>query len=309
MAKCLILGANGFLGSHLVDSLAQRHHTVRAFDRFDSDIRFFNHKNIQMRTGDFLNRHDLREALKGVDYVFHFISTTTPFTAEDDPLIDIETNIKMSVELFDECVKQKIQKIIFPSTGGAMFGANNDRTLFSETMTPQPLSPYAIGKLAIEHYLHYFEKKYTVASVVFRISNPYGERQAMHSKQGVIPIFLEHIANDEPITVFGDGSMVRDYIYIKDVAEMIAESFQRAKQNLYNLGSGQGVSVNELINKIQKVAGKPSKIVHRPNLATFVERSVLDVSRFQREFHMPPGTSLQSGIQKTWDYIQRGHSL
>lgn len=310
MANCLILGANGFLGSHLVDSLIQRRHVIRAFDRFpDATIRFVQNKKIEMATGDFLNRHDLREALKDIDYVFHFISTTTPFTAEDDPLIDIETNIRMSVELFEECVRQKVKKVIFPSTGGAIYGRNATSTPISEEVTPQPISPYAIGKLAIEHYLHYFERKHNLASVVFRISNPYGERQALNSKQGVIPIFLEHIANNEPITVLGDGSMVRDYIYIKDVVEMIAESFAHAKQNLYNLGSGQGVSVNELTQKIQNVIGKPFTIVHQPNLTTFIERVVLDVSRFQNEFHIQPQTSLHDGIQKTWQSIQHDHNL
>lgn len=310
MANCLVLGANGFLGSHLVDSLIQRRHTIRAFDRFPDDvIHFVPNPKIEMVTGDFLNRHDLAQALKDIDYVFHFISTTTPFTAEDDPLIDIETNIRMSVKLFEECVRQKVKKVIFPSTGGAMYGANAKKTPISEEALPQPISPYAIGKLTIEHYLHYFERKHTLASVVFRISNPYGERQALNSKQGVIPIFLEHIARSEPITVLGDGSMVRDYIYIKDVAEMIAGSFMHSKQNLYNLGSGQGVSVNELIAHIQKVVGKPLKITHQPNLPTFIERVVLDASRFQKEFHLQPQTSLHDGIQKTWQYIHYSHNL
>lgn len=308
MAKCLVLGANGFLGSHLVDALRKRRHTIRAFDRFDTDVRFIDNAKIQKVTGDFFNRHDLREALRGIDYVFHFISTTTPLTAEDDPLIDIETNMKMSVRLFEECVKQKVKKIIFPSTGGAIYGMNAKRTRISESVTPLPISPYAIGKLAIEHYLQYFKRKHSLSSVVFRISNPYGDRQALNSKQGVIPIFLEHIARNEPITVLGDGSMVRDYIYIYDAAEMIAESFLHTKQNVYNLGSGRGVSINELIKTIRKVVGKPFTIEHRSNLSTFIERVVLDVSRFQSEFHVRPETLLEDGIRKTWMYIQK-HSL
>lgn len=304
MANCLVLGANGFLGSHLVDSLVARGHKVRAFDRFSNGAPLYNaHENVEQYVGDFLNRYSLAEALKDIDHVFHFISTTTPITAENDPLIDVDTNIRMSVELFDECVKQNVKKVIFASTGGSIYGIDAGEEPISEDVTPRPISPYAIGKLTIEHYLHYFERKFGLSSVVFRISNPYGERQALNSKQGVIPIFLQHIHNNEPITIFGDGEMVRDYIYVKDVVEMIAESYDKANNNLYNLGSGHGVSLNHLVEEIEKVVEHPFEVNHQPNLSTFVDKVVLDVSRFQQEFQPTNSTSLQDGIRKTWNYI------
>lgn len=305
MAKCLVLGGNGFLGSHLVDSLVQQGHTVRAFDRFSGEVRF-EAENVEQFTGDFLNRAELNQALKDIDYVFHFISTTTPFTAENDPLIDIETNIRMSVELFDECVRQKIKKVIFASTS-SIYGPDVGNEPISESVTPEPVSPYAIGKLTIEHYLHYFKHKHGLESIVFRISNPYGERQALNSKQGVIPIFLERIAAGEPLTVFGDGSMVRDYIYIKDVADMVAKSFENAKRHLYNLGSGHGESINQIIDEIKQVVGQEVKVDHQPSLSTFIPRIVLDASRFQQEFGLKPQVSLHEGIQKTWQYTKSRH--
>src|SRR2546430_162746 len=110
MSKCLMLGANGFIGSHLVDSLVQQGEEVRAFDKFSSDrVNFQPSKSIEIFSGNFLNRNDLNQALKGVDYVFHLVSTTTPATAENDPIIDIDTNIHMSVELFEDCVSHQIK--------------------------------------------------------------------------------------------------------------------------------------------------------------------------------------------------------
>lgn len=305
MAKCLVLGGNGFLGSHLVDSLVGQGHTVRAFDRFSRGTKF-EAEGVEVVTGDFMNRHELNEALKDMEYVFHFISTTTPFTAENDPLIDIETNIRMSVELFDECVKQNIKKVIFASTS-SIYGPDVGDEPISEMVIPEPVSPYAIGKLAIEHYLHYFNRKHNLESVTFRISNPYGERQAPNSKQGVIPIFLEKIANNEPIAVFGDGSMVRDYIYIKDVADMVAKSFKDTKHHLYNLGSGHGESLSQIMDEIKQVVGRELQVDHKPSLSTFVPRIVLDASRFQNEFGLKPQVSLHDGIQKTWQYIESQH--
>ncbi|HUS25888.1 MAG TPA: NAD-dependent epimerase/dehydratase family protein [Nevskiaceae bacterium] len=304
MAKCLVLGGNGFIGSHLVDSLIEAGHSVRAFDRYgDRPAKFLAHTNVETYKGDFLNRADLSNALQNMDYVFHFISTTTPITAENDPLIDIETNIKMSIQLFEECVNHKIKKVIFASTGGAIYGASSVGKPLAETVLPLPFSPYAIGKLTIEHYLRYFNKKFGLNSLTFRISNPYGERQSLLSKQGVIPIFLQHIAGNEPITVLGDGSMVRDYIYVKDVARLITASFEQAREQLYNLGSGRGETVNELIQAMEAVVDRPIRRNQQEVPVTFVDKVVLDIGLYTSEFGDQPMTSLEEGIRKTWEYV------
>ncbi len=305
MANCLVLGGNGFIGSHLVDALVASGHSVRAFDRYsNSQIQFNDNPKVERFIGDFLNRSDLQNALKGIDYVFHFISTTTPITSEADPLIDVDTNIRMTIELLQECVDNgNIQKVIFASTGGSIYGLNSGGSV-SEDVLPLPISPYAIGKLTIEHYLRYFEKKHGLNSLIYRISNPYGERQPLANKQGVIPIFLHRIAQHEAITVLGDGSMVRDYLYVKDAAQMIAESFATASEGVYNLGSGHGVSVNELVEVITEATGQDVQVNHEPKPVTFVEQIVLDTSKFEQEFNLKPQTELKDGVLKTWEYIK-----
>lgn len=304
MARCLVLGANGFIGSHLVDSLVEQGHTVRAFDRFSGDVLFQEHPNVEIVSGDFLNRGDITDALKDIEYVFHFISTTTPATAENDPLIDISTNIRMSVELFEECVEAGVKRVIFASTGGAIYGEGDNP--HKEEDLPLPVSPYAIGKLTIEHYLRYFRVKHGLDSVVLRISNPYGERQSFHRKQGVIPIFLENIYRGKPLTILGDGSMVRDYIYVKDVATIAASIFDKETQNkTYNVGSGQGVTVNELVSVVERVSNKTAEIESRPAPTTFLHEVVLDTSRFTNEFGVLTQTTLEDGMRATYAYIAR----
>jgi UDP-glucose 4-epimerase len=303
MSKCLVLGANGFLGSHLVDHLVGAGHDVRAFDRYPDDkARFEPSQKVEKVAGNFLNRQDLADALEGVEYVFHFISTTTPISSDNDPLIDVETNIRMSIELLQECVNKGVKKVVFASTGGAIYGLNSSENV-GETIVPQPVSPYAIGKLTIEHYMRYFAKKHGLQGLVYRISNPYGERQSLAAKQGVIPIFLQHIAKDEPITILGDGSMVRDYIYVKDVARLITDSFESASQDLYNLGSGSGHTINQIVDVMKQVVGQDFKIEHRENLATFVDKIVLNPNRFIEEFNLRPEVSLEDGINATWQYV------
>lgn len=302
MSNCLVLGANGFLGSHLVDTLISKNEFVRAFDKYPDDKTRFNaSENIELFHGEFLNETDLDKALLGIDYVFHFISTTTPISSEANPLVEIDTNIRYSVELFQKCVDNNVKKVIYASSGGSVYG-NAGRDLIDENTIPNPISPYAIGKLTTEKFLSYFFEKYGLERVVYRISNPYGTRQSINARQGVIPIFLQHVLKDEPVQVFGDGSMVRDFIYVKDVAEMIVGSFENARDDLYNIGSGHGVSVNELIEIIYSVTGQTSKVNHVPAPATFVEKNVLDNSKFLKEFSISPRIDLREGIKYTWEH-------
>lgn len=304
MSVCLVLGANGFIGSHLVDALVAEGHRVRAFDRPGRAIpRYDLNEAVEAYYGDFLNMGDVRAALQGVEYVFHFISTTTPASAENDPLVDVDTNIRTSIELFQHCVESGVKRVLFASTGGAIYGENNKETC-AETDLPQPVSPYAIGKLTIEHYLRYFKVKHGLDSITFRISNPYGERQPLHRKQGVIPIFLENIAAGRPLSVMGDGSMVRDYLYVKDVAVMVAMTFDKnSKHIVYNLGSGKGLSVNDLVAEIEAASGKKAVIEHVPVPPTFVRKVVLNTGRFAEEFGVTPQVPLADGLEATLAYI------
>lgn len=307
VAKVLVLGANGFVGSHLVDSLVAKGHTVRAFDRFSSGgPRFEPSNQVEVYAGNYLDKGDLQRALKDMEYVFHFISTTTPVTAENDPTTDIETNVRMSVELFKLCVEAKVKRVIFASTGGAIYG-DSSIELFKETDTPYPVSPYAIGKLSIEHYLRYFKVKHGLDSISLRISNPYGERQPFHRKQGVIPIFLERIARNQPIMVLGGGTMVRDYLYVKDLTNAIASTFsQQARHDVYNIGSGHGTSVNDIVEIVSNITGIKPRIDHQEAPSTFTKRFVLDTKRFEEDFGERIAlTSLEDGVRATYQYIRQ----
>lgn len=307
MAETLVLGANGFIASHLVDKLASDGHHVRAFDRHSSNRQVYETSpNVEAFAGDYLNQGDLKAALEDIDYVFHFISTTTPATAENDPTIDIETNIRMSVELFKLCVDAKVQRVIFASTGGAIYGDNGiEGVAHSEVEPTMPKSPYGIGKQAIEGYLRYFVNKHGLDSTSLRISNPYGERQPTHRRQGVIPIFLDNIEHDRPLDVYGDGSMVRDYIYVKDLAAMVAGMFEADNlKPVYNLGSGQGNTITELIDIAKEVTGKDPEIHHKPVPTTFLQEVILDTSLYEADFGKFPLTNLRDGMTATYKYIQ-----
>ena len=303
MADCLVVGGNGFIGSHVVDALVARGHRVSAFDRFGRGGTQFTAPGVNVIAGDFLNVADVRRAVEGHDIVFHLLSTTDPATAENDPTVDIRTNVMSSIELFNACVQEGTTRLVFASTGGAIYG-DQDKTVFDEHDVTLPVSPYAIGKLAIENYLRYFRRKHGLESTIFRISNPYGPRQNPEKRQGVIPIFLRRLADGVPATVFGDGSMVRDYIYVAVLAEMIAEaSTGSPAHDVYNLGSGRGVSLTDIIATINEATGLQLATEHQPRPATFVDHVTLGVSRFESEFTSRPSTTLLDGVKMTWKDI------
>lgn len=304
---CLVLGGDGFIGSHLIDDLVARGYSVRAFSHFHNGVSFnLEHLKgkIEFFAGDFLNVSDLNKALNGVDYVFHMISLSTPGSTMNDPLLDIDTNIRGTVNLLNLCVRHNVKKIIFPSSGGTVYGETGE-DFVSEFSITNPICPYGISKLTIEKYLDYFYRVHGLDYLVFRISNPYGERQNLIGNQGIVSIFLNLIRNNSHINVFGDGSNVRDYIYVKDVTSFISDVFSLFTNcKLYNLGSGRGISVNELIETIKTVTSKDVRVRYLDSRKVDVKRFVLDISRVKNEFNFHPKVDIIAGIGKTWEYIR-----
>lgn len=308
MAKCLVLGADGFIGYHLTMGLLNAGHEVRAFCRLREGKPINlpeEHSSMELFSGDFFKQGDLDRALSGIEYVFHLVSTTNPATSAQNPLLDIETNVRMSVELFQLCAAHKVRRVIFPSTGGAIYGRAVEHA-FSEHDVAEPISPYAIGKQAIEGYLRFYDQAHDLDYLSFRISNPFGERQNIVGSQGVIPIFMKHLKDGSALTLYGDGSMIRDYIFVTDLTDAIVRSFDKpAKHHLYNLGNGLGVSLNQLIEKLERTTGMKAKIDSRPSRPSDIQNVVLDVSRFESEFGKLAKTPFEKALSTTWAFVKQ----
>ncbi|MBN1252319.1 MAG: NAD-dependent epimerase/dehydratase family protein [Bacteroidales bacterium] len=306
--KCLILGADGFLGSHLACQLLNVGFEVRAFDRFRDnktnnldDIK----GKIELVSGNFLNREDLIRATDKVDWVFHFISTTTPASSSKDPIFDVTSNIVGTINLLDICKQNQVKKIIFASSGGTIYG-DQDKEKYNEIDPTLPISPYGISKLTIERYLQYYKINYGLDYLILRYSNPYGLSQNKAGTQGVIPIFLNKIKIEEPIMIYGDGENVRDYIFVEDLVALTIQLLNKENKKFqtYNVGSGQGVSLNQLISNIESVTGRKFNITREPARAFDVRRVVLDNDRLITEIGSFEFTPLNKGIEKLWQVMQ-----
>jgi UDP-glucose 4-epimerase len=297
--RCLVLGANGFVGSHLVDELAAAGYQVRAFDRFNRRRQFLRDKNIEVFKGDAYDEASTDAALKDVDYFFHCFSATTPYSSDNDPFSDIDKNLRPSVRFFEQCLEHQVKKVIYVSSGGAIYGSISERRPARETDMTTPVSPYGITKLATENYLAYFNRKFGLDFVAYRLANPYGPRQANRT-QGVIPIFIDKITAGKELVVYGDGTSSRDYLYVRDATKMIVESFStHTKYQTYNIGSGRQTDLNKIIKAVEKATGKKAKVHYKPAPKTFLQKSMISVARFNREFGSKAKTPLTKGLKQT----------
>jgi len=303
--KCLVLGGDGFIGSHLVEDLLTRNLNVRVFEKLENNklknlgrVR----KKIDLFFGDFRKKSDLNNAVKEVDFVFHFISLSTPASTVDNAKKDIEDNLINTINLLDVCVKNKVKKVIFPSTGGSIYGTPKEGYAHEESPLA-PITPHSINKLCVEKYLNYYKRHYNLDYVIYRISNAYGERQATEGKQGVIPIIMKKVLNNETIDLY--GNTIRDYIYVKDATYFIGNNFDKDhKYTVYNLGSGKGISLFRLVKIIEKINGAPIKINKLKRREFDVGKIILDVSRIKNEFGFETKTDIKEGLEKTFYYIK-----
>lgn len=303
----LILGGAGFIGSHIVDALVTRGHKVRVFDRLNVDTSNLTDAlpHIELFRGDFLNESDMSCALQDVDFVVHLISTTLPKTSNDNPVYDVESNVVGTLKLLNLSRQYGVKKIVFLSSGGTVYGPSVTCPI-SETSATDPICSYGITKLAIEKYLHLFHHLHNLDYVVLRVANPFGERQNPGSGQGAVAAFLWKFLQEEPITVWGDGSVARDYFYISDlVLAILAAIESETPSKIYNIGSGVPRGLNELLSIMQAVTGRTPVIQYTPARKLDVPINFLDISRAQKDLHWQPRVSIEEGMARTWAWLQQ----
>lgn len=304
MVDALVLGGNGFLGSSLVDELATAGHRVTVFDRFSRDT-VYTAPDVRAVQGDLGDADAVADAMAGQQVVFHFGGATTPVSSLRDPLAEVQREVATTVSMLTAAAERGVERVVFASTGGAVYGDVGPEPA-SEQTAPAPISPYGIGKLAVEGFLRYFRDVTGLDTIALRISNPYGPRQRADREQGLIPILLRRLAAGEPVLVYDDGSMVRDYVFAPDVARQVARLADADHAHaVYNVGSGEPHSVAEVLALAEAVAGRRAQVERRQTPRGFVARSLIDVSRFDTEFGRTATVELADGIERTWREISR----
>lgn len=300
--RALVIGGSGFIGSHLVDALLAQGKKVRVYDRTPERFRA-TPTGVEFMQGEFGDTAMLAEALADIDQVFHLVSTMVPSTSNLDPVADIQGNLINTVRLLELMRSAGVKRMVFLSSGGTVYGIPKEDPV-TEDHPLHPISSYGIVKVAIENYLHMEHHLHGLSSVILRASNPYGPRQGHGGVQGVIGTFLWKIAQGDPIQLWGDGSVVRDFIHVRDFTELCSRVSDTDLTGSFNAGSGKGNSINDVITTITKVIGKEVNPIHKPGRGFDVPRVVLDISSIRQETGWSPTITLEEGIADTWKWVQ-----
>ena len=303
--KILILGGFGFIGTNLTEELLKRgNYEIIIFEAKNVIIQNPDLLNdVKVYYGDFHNEKEYEIIFKEnqIDIVIHLIGTTVPSISNENIIYDIDSNLVNTIKLLNIMKQYQIKNIVFPSSGGTIYGISKEEHKESDSTTP--ISSYGIMKLTTEKYLYLYNYLYGINYLILRLSNPFGKYHK-NFQQGLINVVLEKILNEESIEIWGDGSVVRDYIYIKDIVRIMVDLIEKNVQNeIINIGYGRGYSINEILTIIREEIGDfPLKYVEKRKVD--VPYLILNIDKL-RTFIDINLIGIEEGIKKTYDWLKK----
>ncbi|ACB08784.1 MAG TPA: UDP-glucose 4-epimerase [Thermotoga sp.] len=303
----LVTGGAGFIGSHVVDKLIENGYGVIVVDNLSSGkVENLNRNALFYEQS--IEDEEMMErifSLHRPEYVFHLAAQASVAISVREPVRDAETNIIGSLVLLEKSIKHGVKKFIFSSTGGAIYGENVKVFPTPETETPHPISPYGIAKYSIEMYLEFFAREYGLKYTVLRYANVYGPRQDPYGEAGVVAIFTERMLRGEEVHIFGDGEYVRDYVYVDDVVRANLLAMEKGDNEVFNIGTGRGTTVNQLFKLLKEITGYDKEPVYKPPRKGDVRKSILDYTKAKEKLGWEPKVSLEEGLKLTVEYFRK----
>ena len=302
--RCLVLGGGGFIGINLCTTLAGRVGALKVFCRRPVDI-----QGAEIVLGDFLNAADVTRAVQDVDVVFHLVGTRLPAESTAAPHRDAKENILGSLQLLEACRVHGVKRVVFISSGGTVYG-NAPRIPTPEDCPEHPICAYGISRLAIEKYLHLYEHTDGMTGIVLRVANAYGPFQnSLQRQQGVIGAFIARALAGQPIEIWGDGSTVRDYVYIDDVVDaFLKAAVYTGPQRVFNIGSGIGTPLSEIVVAVERALGTRLAVSQRPARSIDIPASILDCRLAEHELSWRARHDLAEGIAKAVAWHRNGNT-
>jgi UDP-glucose 4-epimerase len=303
--KFLVTGGAGFIGSNVVDGLIEAGYEVVVVDNLvTGKVENVNPKATFYEVD--ITSSDLEEVFERErpDYVNHHAAQMNVRKSVEDPIYDAEVNVLGSINLLELCRRYGVRKVIYASTGGAVYGEPLYLPV-DEDHPINPLSPYGVTKHAVEHYLYFYGANYDLRYTILRYPNIYGPRQDPHGEAGVVAIFTERMLRGERPVIFGDGTQTRDYVYVGDVVTANLLAIDKGDGEAYNVGTGIETSVNELFELLREVIGADIEPIYGEKRLGEVYRIAITNDKIYRDFGWKPQTSLREGLFKTIEYYRR----
>lgn len=306
MYSILIIGGAGFIGSNLTQLLSNHNYNITAVDQFAFEIQP-DCKNVSFVQGNITDSNFLALLFRKskFDIVIHLVSSLIPSSNYSDFNSSRDLNTFSSFELMRQMEENNVKKIIFFSSGGTVYG-NNKNDIIKEDSRLLPENYYGFSKLLIEEYIQLQFRLNKLKFVIVRPSNPYGNGQKTHSKQGIIAVAMWKLINNEALEIWGDGSVIRDYLHVSDLCMAIYAIIKNDSWNkIYNIGSSEGVSINGIINIIEEVSQKKLIVNYLSSRAEDVPRNVLDTTKIKNDTDWTPKIELRNGLKGLWETLSQ----
>ncbi|TYB90876.1 MAG: NAD-dependent epimerase/dehydratase family protein [Kosmotoga sp.] len=301
----LVTGGAGFIGSHIVGKLIEENKipivvdnlTTGSIENLDPRALFYQQD---------ITDNEMMEKIFSLHkprYVFHLAAQISVSQSVKDPLEDARINILGSLNTLNLCVKYGVEKVVFSSTGGAIYGDEVNEIPTSEHEQPHPFSPYGIAKFATENYLDFYLKQHGLKYVALRYANVFGPRQDPFGEAGVVAIFANRMLKNEETIIYGDGENIRDYVYVSDVARANYLAMEEWENDVINIGTGHGASVNELFNKLKDITNYSKAATYSDPRPGDLRRSILKCDK-ARNLGWKPEVKFDDGLVKTVEYFR-----
>jgi nucleoside-diphosphate-sugar epimerase len=308
MARSLVTGGAGFIGSNLVRALIERGDDVRVLDNFSTGNRAnLEGLEVDIVEGELRSYERVHNAVRGTEVVYHLGALGSVPRSVQDPLTSSAVNIEGTLNVLLAARDEGVRRVVF-SSSASIYGSSRQMPT-SEDWTPDPVSPYGVAKLAAERYCVSFSRVYeSFESVVLRYFNVFGPRQSPFSQYAAaVPLFITRIAAGEPIDVYGDGEQSRDFTFVGNVvaATILAGEAEGANGEIFNVAAGSPASVNHVAETIAQIVGKPVRRRELPPRAGDLRDSWADLAKAKRILGYAPEIALEDGLRRTAEYLLR----
>lgn len=309
----LLFGAAGFIGTNLTLKLAEnKHDNITVVDEkkeYFSNSVIKQYQNVKIKEAVFDLETNFEEIIKEQDIIYHLVSSTVPTTSNQHIVKELSANVVTTAKMLDACVKCNVKKVVFISSGGTVYGKESACPL-KETVITNPISSYGVQKITIEKLLYLYHYMYDLDYRVIRLANPYGPYQRPNGILGAVTTFTYKALKQEPIIVYGDGSVIRDFIYIDDAIRGIVNIANgKNPHKTFNLGCGYGTSIKELLQIIQQALKIEIEIIYKPGRKVDVPVNYLDISRYEEAYGKLNPISLYDGVKKSADFMRKKYHI
>ncbi len=303
--KILVTGGAGFIGSNVSGRFLALGHEVAVLDNLSTGRRENLDPRIRLYEADLIQPEAVEQVVADFrpDVVDHHAAQIDVRHSVDHPAFDARTNILGGIGLLEACVRHGVRKLIYASTGGALYGEGRHLPA-TEDHPAHPESPYGVSKFAMEHYVYCFRLLHHLDATVLRYPNVYGPRQNPHGEAGVNAIFIGLMCEGKAPTIFGDGEQVRDYVYVDDVVSANELALSKGSGETVNLGWGKGVSVNDIVRALKTILDFKGEAIHEAARPGEVQRIYLDASRAKAVLGWTPKVTFEEGLRRTVEWYR-----